>query len=527
MHLTDSQCDRYFDVMDCLLTYVNGRFNVVDANEVDDRDPLIEAKLALIAHELWENVAVIDDFVRDNPYDLPQADLALTQSWKHALSGTFTVVRYQQGHAILMHESGVYSVSGVEADWEEVLGRVPAVVDAVLLPFEGSIVYDGFLSIGDVPEARARAIADEFEERCQQGVASTADEFLQRSSAYHEAQSMLEFEKFMNSLDRHQSQEPEVLPQGFHRGALAGLSGKERDEAVERDLDRRFGESKPAAPATREDEALNIIGLCTLYCGIVRLSDAYRQYCACVHEPMGESEFRTLAVRAGQDKEAPFVIWIEGEHVHAMHFTLDEEYVAAQVAQRITEGTSVKAFASMERNIADFRRMLEDELGNLDGMRHYLAREHEKFSMRPLPPYSPDADAFDVIFDNPCIQMLISFLDERIPDGQDDYLFADRVVEELVLGAIEIGDVQAMHAYTHQLGLDGCCADETRLRQLVANVYDNVPSWENNGWSPREVRERLTGRRMFYDERGELMKVGSNDPCPCGSGLEYRDCCGR
>lgn len=514
--------------MDCLLTYVNGRFNVVDVPEMDDRDPLIEAKLALIAHELWENVAVIDDFVQDNPYDLPFDDLSLCRSWKDALAGTFTVVRYQQGRAVLMHESGIYSVQGVEAEWEEVLGRVPAVVDAVLLPFEGSIIYDGFLSIGDVPESRARAIADEFEVRCQEGVVATEEEFLARAHAYHDKQRQLEIENFMSSLDLFGGDEPEVLPAGFHRGALAGLSGEERDDAVDEYLVSRFGEMKPVSrEMSGDDEALSIIGLCTLYCGIARLSDAYRQYCSLVKNPIGEEAFKALAVRTGQDKDAPFVIWVDEGEAYAMHFTLDEEYVAAQVAQRINESSPIRTVSSMERNIAEFRRMLEDELGNLEGMRHYLAREHEKFSMRPLPPLSPDADAFDVIFDNPCIQMLISFLDERIPDGQDDYLFADRVVEELVLGAIEIGDVQAMHAYTQQVGLEGCCSDETRLRQLVENVYDNVPSWEDNGWSPREVRERLTGRRMFYDERGKLMKVGSNDPCPCGSGLEYRDCCGR
>ena len=54
-----------------------------------------------------------------------------------------------------------------------------------------------------------------------------------------------------------------------------------------------------------------------------------------------------------------------------------------------------------------------------------------------------------------------------------------------------------------------------------------MPSWENNGWSPQELYEQVTGRKMFYNEDGTIMKIGADDPCPCGSGKKYRDCCGR
>ena len=28
-------------------------------------------------------------------------------------------------------------------------------------------------------------------------------------------------------------------------------------------------------------------------------------------------------------------------------------------------------------------------------------------------------------------------------------------------------------------------------------------------------------------KRGKKEKVGRNDPCPCGSGKKYKNCCGR
>ena len=32
---------------------------------------------------------------------------------------------------------------------------------------------------------------------------------------------------------------------------------------------------------------------------------------------------------------------------------------------------------------------------------------------------------------------------------------------------------------------------------------------------------------VFVDENGEPLKVGRNDPCPCGSGKKYKKCCGK
>ena len=30
-----------------------------------------------------------------------------------------------------------------------------------------------------------------------------------------------------------------------------------------------------------------------------------------------------------------------------------------------------------------------------------------------------------------------------------------------------------------------------------------------------------------YNEDGSVMKIGADDPCPCGSGKKYKKCCGK
>ena len=51
----------------------------------------------------------------------------------------------------------------------------------------------------------------------------------------------------------------------------------------------------------------------------------------------------------------------------------------------------------------------------------------------------------------------------------------------------------------------------------IANKYKNdVPLWNYNGFTKNEI--------MLANEK--KVKVGRNDPCPCGSGKKYKKCCG-
>ena len=132
-------------------------------------------------------------------------------------------------------------------------------------------------------------------------------------------------------------------------------------------------------------------------------------------------------------------------------------------------------------------------------------------------------DAIGALFELSTVVQLRNFLDARVPDGEDDFFFADRVVEALVMGAMEGAGIQDLFAYVRELGLDACCEDEERLPKLITNVYNSLPSWENNGWSRRSCWSVWPARKVFYNERGDVMKVGRND-LPCGSGKKYKKC---
>ncbi|MFD2752300.1 SEC-C metal-binding domain-containing protein [Virgibacillus siamensis] len=84
------------------------------------------------------------------------------------------------------------------------------------------------------------------------------------------------------------------------------------------------------------------------------------------------------------------------------------------------------------------------------------------------------------------------------------------------------------------------------VMQLVMDLSNNVRLWENNGFTPHELHNRVERPmlRPLPDEPYNVMtgsktrrapatstkyggkKVGRNEPCPCGSGKKYKKCCG-
>ncbi|MBQ6537859.1 MAG: SEC-C domain-containing protein, partial [Eubacterium sp.] len=71
------------------------------------------------------------------------------------------------------------------------------------------------------------------------------------------------------------------------------------------------------------------------------------------------------------------------------------------------------------------------------------------------------------------------------------------------------------------------------LELLYKNMVDNNAEWLYTlpQWEPLLTPER---RKELYKEqkasgtiRKENRKIGRNDPCPCGSGKKYKQCCGR
>lgn len=676
MVLNDEQNGLFFDVMDSLLYYVNDRFRVVEGFTLDYASPLDDVKSSLVAHTLWENVAIIDDYVRENPDHLSKRCLDIAQSWKSALPGFYTLVRYQSGRALLMSDAGVFSVCGVTYELEQEIGPAPAYVETVLLPFEGLIIYDGFLQAYDTDRAASepQRIQDEFENRCSRGIASTADDFIRLANQYIAEQRDKEFDDLLADMSKEMLHGEEKLPDGFHRGVLAGLTPDERQRAIEkhiveesrkyaitaRGFDKRVRKREPVSSLEeclslmtkvqleaiaqvlgmggllrlkkaemvselaaelvntpqvlearlvmanerdyafarrlaseeridfssdermafkhiwplepyvyffrgkagytalvpdelkammasvdfeaidrvrrQQSQAFKCMDACVVLCGVVSMDDAYDQYRSLVSDVMSREEFAQLAEFEAMLGNSNCDIWTYPPHDYLIHYTLTPDYVAEEYmhTQRAAIGSLMRnsetgevRMTSAEKTVGRMRSDLASELEWLEQYKRDLVESQSNLPMKPLSRTLLENDVIGELLDDDNVVRLRSYLDAHVPDGVDDYTFADQLAESIVLTSVESGSVQEAFQYAINFGLDRCSEDAERLPLLITNVFNAMPSWENNGWSPQELYEQVTGRKIFFNDDGTIMKIGADDACPCGSGKKYRECCGR
>jgi hypothetical protein len=154
MKLSEQDAQLYYRLMWRLQYYVNEQHHILD-EEIDSPEEyglLSPEDRIQVRDVLWEEPALIDRYVRANPDGLEREELTLVQSWKRMVKGPFYIYRLLKKHAIFLDTEGnVYGVVGLGDDLDVIVKRMisglglPAMVDTVLLPFKGQIIYDGLI----------------------------------------------------------------------------------------------------------------------------------------------------------------------------------------------------------------------------------------------------------------------------------------------------------------------------------------------------------------------------------------------
>lgn len=118
-------------------------------------------------------------------------------------------------------------------------------------------------------------------------------------------------------------------------------------------------------------------------------------------------------------------------------------------------------------------------------------------------------------------------------DEDEELMSASQYFIDYVLGSIDVTPEE------HEKALS-----------LLADYLNNMPHWQMRGFTPSDIMKspdakhlsNAPSRRLRQTEEvpddfpwlgGPMQpyiapkKVGRNDPCPCGSGKKYKNCCGR
>ena len=184
MQLAPEKTARFYRIWLAVLHYVNEQKHLVPAfPATEERNGLLPlADEMQLRNALWADDALRERFISANPAGLEAADLAVVASWQDRRAGSFYLVRTLKKYTVFLSEDvppRAYGVLGLSTPIEELASRpLPVLVQTVLLPFEGQIIYDGLLQWYAVvfgPGIRARLNAEYRNAQEREGIITTLE----------------------------------------------------------------------------------------------------------------------------------------------------------------------------------------------------------------------------------------------------------------------------------------------------------------------------------------------------------------
>lgn len=172
MKLSKENAGLFYRLYDPLLVYVNKKFKIVEGiNSPKDIRKFPPEEINKLRNKLYEQPELIDSFVHENPLRFSSDELKMISSWKNFVKGRFYIFRYLKNYTVFIDAdetpSKAYGVLALNTPFEELVGPyLPIIVDAVLLPFNDKIIYDGILYPYPIifgPGAR-RSLNDEYQD---------------------------------------------------------------------------------------------------------------------------------------------------------------------------------------------------------------------------------------------------------------------------------------------------------------------------------------------------------------------------
>ena len=141
MHLTRLQQEKFYRMFYSLIDYCNKRLELIDDPSFPwspDCDP---HDVSEVAEYIWSNTSIIDDYIKDNPAKLDKQHLNQVAQWKYGIGDRFFLVRHDAVHSLLMSNDCIFAIIGLSRELSEMLQTTPDIVDTIILPFEGRLVY--------------------------------------------------------------------------------------------------------------------------------------------------------------------------------------------------------------------------------------------------------------------------------------------------------------------------------------------------------------------------------------------------
>jgi len=181
MQLPPEQTARFYRIWLALLRFVNEQQQLVPTfAATEEHEPLLLSNEMRLRNALWADDGLRERFITVNPAGLDASDLAVVARWQYRRAGSFYIVRSLKKYTVFLSQEEpqrAYGVLGLSHPIEEMVRLpLPVYAQAVLLPFEDQIIYDGLVQSYAVvfgPGIRARLNTEYRNAREREGIITT------------------------------------------------------------------------------------------------------------------------------------------------------------------------------------------------------------------------------------------------------------------------------------------------------------------------------------------------------------------
>jgi hypothetical protein len=146
MKLPKKDVELLYKLYFSLLHYANTEYGIIDVETPEEIRGAFREEVRDLKDMLYDHPELINKFVEENPFEFSSDELDIVREWKHFVRNTFIVFRSLKKYTIFLDVENppkAYGVLALYSSFEELVGPLPVMVEAVLLPFKGKIIYDG------------------------------------------------------------------------------------------------------------------------------------------------------------------------------------------------------------------------------------------------------------------------------------------------------------------------------------------------------------------------------------------------
>ena len=148
MKLSEADAKQFFELMTPLQLFVNQKLKLKpEVKTLAALEKLGSENRLPIRDAVYQHPELIDEFIKQNPQKFTPEQLGILKGWKNPIVGDFFIERLLKKYAVFIHDGEVYGVFALHDAFDEIFdpAALPVYVKAVLLPYQGKIVYDGIL----------------------------------------------------------------------------------------------------------------------------------------------------------------------------------------------------------------------------------------------------------------------------------------------------------------------------------------------------------------------------------------------